>query len=357
MLELAPAGLALLGASCFMHIQENVPLAPLTTFHVGGNADFFVVAAAVSEVREAVSSAKENNVPVTILAGGSNVLVSDSGVRGLVIKIEIAGISLEEETDVNVVVVAGAGEMFDALVHHTVANGWWGLENLSAIPGSVGATPVQNVGAYGVEVKNLIEWVEVFDTETDAVKKMSPRECSFGYRDSIFKHAEGKRYIILRVAYRLSKKPKPLLAYRDLAEWFKGRAEAPKLEEIRAAVMRIRSRKFPDWRTVGTAGSFFKNPIISQEAFAALTETYPDLPGFPVDTERIKVSLGWILDKLLHLRGHTEGSVGTYENQALVVVTHGDATSCDIDMFAEKIAERVFEKTNIRIEKEVTNVQ
>ncbi len=330
-------------------IKENVSLAPFTTFKVGGNADFFVVAKSNDEIREAVLFAKERGLPVRVLGGGSNVLVSDEGVRGLVIKNEISGIAYHEE-DSLVHATVGAGVWWDDFVIDTVAKGYWGLENLSAIPGTVGATPVQNVGAYGVEVGELISEVQAYDTERDRFVTFSKVDCQFDYRDSFFKSTEGRRYFIVSVTYVLSKEANPKLSYQDLVTRFENVSSKPSLSEIRDAVIDIRSKKFPDLRILGTAGSFFKNPIITKEAAAELLSKYPSLPVFPFGDNLMKVSLGFILDKICGLRGYRVGDVGLFDRQALVLVNYGNASENDIKNFAEEIADKVFEKTKIKIE-------
>lgn len=333
-------------------IQNNILLAPLTTFGIGGSADFFVRVGTEDELREAVRYAKERSLRITVLGGGSNMLVSDNGVRGLVIHNCIQGTTYTYEQDISVRVTVGAGVMLDAFIQELVERGLWGLENLSAIPGTVGATPVQNVGAYGVEVCDCIQHVRVFDTETEAFCEFDNTSCHFGYRDSRFKQPGGERYIVTQVTFILSSTQSQKLSYKDLQSTF-GDA-SPTLAEIREAVIRIRSNKFPDWHVLGTAGSFFKNPIIPNAQFDALRITYPLLPGFQQDDGiHTKVPLGFILDKILHLRGVTIDTVGTYEGQALVVVNHGSATCAEVDTFAKGIEEKVFLATGIRIEREV----
>lgn len=333
-------------------MQHNIPLAPLTTFGIGGVADYFVVVQNEGELREAVDFAKERSVRVTVLGGGSNMLVSDGGVRGLVIHNQITGCTYTSVLDEVVLATVGAGMMLDACIEAFVTRGLWGLENLSAIPGTIGATPVQNVGAYGVEVRDCIDRVHVFDIETGASKEFSNEECHFAYRDSRFKQSGGERYIVTRVVFRLSNNPMPKLGYKDLQIAFGD--TNPTLAEIREAIVRIRAGKFPDWRMLGTAGSFFKNPVIPNIQFETLRTTYPLLPGFPQDDGiHTKIPLGFVLDKILQLRGVTEGTVGTYEGQALVVVNHGNATCAEVDTFARSIEEKVFTATGIHIEREV----
>lgn len=367
-------------------IQTNVSLREYTTFHIGGSAEYFVSVASVEGLRSAVAWARGKNIPITILGGGSNVFVSDAGVKGLVIHNVIKGRVVKEHGD-EVLLTIGAGEIFDEIVAFAVSNGWWGLENLSCIPGSVGATPIQNIGAYGVEIQDHIVSVDACDSKSDSVVRLEKDACAFGYRDSLFKHEEGKQYIVTGVTYRLTKKPNPILHYRDLALWNEAREKArgafargcrdfrlkgeniiqpeqyrygesksPTLTEIRTEVCKIRSKKFPDWSIVGTAGSFFKNPIISNTHFNELVEKYPLLPGHPTENGEVKVALGWILDHVLHVRGYREGNVGTYEGQALVVVNHGNATAAELEKFVQNISKKVFNATNIVVEWEVTKL-
>jgi len=333
-------------------IQKNIPLAPYTTFNIGGPADYFTVVSSEQDLCGALEWATEQKQPVTILGGGSNVLINDSGVRGLVVKNSIGGVSHEEEGN-TVYVTAGAGIVWDELVAETVAEGLWGLENLSLIPGTVGATPVQNVGAYGVEVSNLITKVRVYDLEKEDFSELLPNACMFAYRDSVFKTEKGKRYIVTAVTYALSKVPNPQLEYKDLQKKFGAGKNTSSLTEIREAVISIRTGKFPDWHQKGTAGSFFHSPIISKEKYEELLSIYPGLPAFPVGDMQMKVVLSWFLDKVLHLKGVREEKVGTYERHVLVVVNHGGATARDVDTFAKQIEEKVLKATGIKIKREV----
>jgi UDP-N-acetylmuramate dehydrogenase len=332
-------------------IRQNVPLAPFTTFHRGGEAANFAEAHTEEEVRDACLFAKENGLALTILGGGSNVLIGEKGLPGLVLHIALKGITHEDVAD-GVILSAKAGETFDDVVAYALAHDLWGLENLSYIPGTVGATPVQNVGAYGVEIKDLCKEVRVYDTESDAFHILPASSCAFAYRDSLFKRPEGKRYVITEVVFMLKKEAHPQIGYRDLAAYFNGKAE-PSLEEIREAVGIIRSRKFPDWNIVGTAGSFFKNPIVSPDMAQRLHEQFPELPMFTTAEGMMKISLGYILDKALGLRGYREGGVMLYEEQALVLVAQENASAEEIKIFAQKIAEKVFDATGIAIEFEV----
>lgn len=337
-----------------MEFQKSVSLKDITTLKVGGTAEFFAVVTSEEELVEAVRYAKEQQMPITVLGGGSNVLIGEDGVRGLVIKNEIKGWS-EERVGSEVFLGVGAGEVLDEVVAKTVAKGYWGLENLSHIPGSVGATPVQNVGAYGTEVKDLITTVRVFNSDTEAFEELDTVACQFGYRDSVFKKNEGNKYIVVNVTYKLSTRPQPNVTYKDLNARF-GEDSHPDIAAIREAIIEIRAKKFPDWHVVGTAGSFFKNPVISSEHYEELREAYPDMPGYAVSDTQIKVPLGWILDRVCHLRGITKGRVGTYEGQALVLVHDGSAGAQEVIEFAEYVQSVVKEKTGITIEWEVTRL-
>ncbi len=326
-------------------------LASHTTLKVGGEAEYFSVISSKEELIEAVTEAKKNNWSLRVLGGGSNVLVSDGGIKGLVIKNSLTGLSSETIND-QIELTVGAGEILDAIIGHSVTQGWWGLENLSHIPGTIGATPVQNVGAYGVEVKDLIKQVEVFDTESMEFKILSNEDCGFSYRHSIFKTEPGKNLIVTSVTFLLSPTPNPKISYKDLSVRFS--QVEPSQAAIRSAVIEIRSKKFPDWHQVGTAGSFFKNPIITKTKYSELQERHPELPAFNVSDTEVKLPLGWILDRLLQVRGIRVGNVGTYEGQALVVVNEGGATAEEIAAFANSIVSEVKNKIGVAIEWEVT---
>ncbi len=335
-------------------VSQYVSLHDKTTLKIGGAARYYVAVTTIDEVTAAVSFAEQKKLPLFVLGGGSNILVADNGVEAVVVKQAILGRDVEDVGDGTILLTLGGGETLDEVVAYTVREGWWGIENLSAIPGTVGATPVQNVGAYGVEASDVIESVLVYDTRTKQTMLLSNAACQFGYRDSLFKSEEGKHLIVLNVTYRLTKTPRPKISYADLANYFGDRV--PTLYEIRDAVIKIRSKKFPDWRLVGTAGSFFKNPIIPTAEALRLKELYPHLPMYPATVGYTKVSLGFILDKVCGLKGFRDGVVGLYTEQALVLVTHGVATARDVEMFARHIQERVYEKTFITIEWEVQKI-
>ncbi len=334
-----------------LRIEEYRQLGPYTTLGVGGPARYYADVCTESDLREACAFAEARALPVVVLGGGSNVVCADHGVDALVVhpcfRDQVYTLVSGDVTEVTV----GAGVPLDTLIEETVERGLWGLENLSAIPGTIGAVPIQNVGAYGVEAKDVVIRVDAYDVRTGEVRVFSKEACMFDYRTSFFKSNEGKSYIVTSVTFALSVNPRPQIGYRDLAMWF-GDEKMPSQRSIRSAVTEIRSKKFPDWHTLGTAGSFFKNPIIPRDQFELLVTRYPELPGFP-HNGMVKVPLGWILDRILNVRGYRKGNVGLYEAQALVLVQYGNATATEIREFSDDIIEKIFEATHIRVEREV----
>ncbi len=334
-----------------MKIRNNVRLAPYTTFKIGGPARYFCTVTNEAEVVEAVTFARLTKVPFFVLGGGSNLLISDHGFPGLVMKNEIAGLSYEA-TGSSVLVRAGAGLCWDSIVQKTVSRGLYGLENLSAIPGTAGASAVQNIGAYGAEVGNLIRHVRAFDAEKSVFVDLSHAACAFSYRDSMFKQRKG-RYVITAVTYGLSTRGNTDIEYKDLSAYFAEKGRSPTLAAVRRAVIAIRKRKLPDWKKWRTAGSFFKNPMLSSRQYASLKKEYPELPGFPTSGGKVKIQLAWILDKLCQARGLTVGHVGTFEKQALVVVAKAGATAEEVISFTNELSRCVYRLTGISVEAEV----
>ena len=335
-----------------MPMQENIALAPYTTLKVGGVGRYVVTVTTVAAIEQARLFAQQINEPVLVLGHGSNVLIPDAGYAGVVIINQLMGRTYESDTDESVLATFGAGENWDQCVADTVGRGYWGLENLSHIPGTVGATPIQNVGAYGVEVSGLIVRVVAMSLTTGEQKTFSPAACQFGYRDSYFKTAAGRDWVIVSVTYRLSTSAdSAVLGYADLQTFAATREKFTALD-IRNEIMRIRSAKFPDWQKIGTAGSFFKNPSVSQSELAVLLERHPTLPHWPQPDGLVKVSLGWILDKICHLRGYTDGAVSLSEHQALVLLNTGDSAAA-IATFVQHVTDTVYQETKITIEPEV----
>ncbi len=334
-----------------LSVQEHIPLAHWVSLKTGGPARYFIEVPSIEALQEAIAFSLEKRLPFYVLGGGTNMLVSDEGYNGVVIKINIEGRRYSKFSDTQVALEVGAGELLDAVVEETTQRNLWGLENLSHIPGTVGATPVQNVGAYGVEVADIISHVTVYDVVTTSVRTLSHTQCLFSYRHSLFK--KNKNFIIIAVTFILSTVPTPTLSYADLKNLI-GKEQTPC--SIRDAIIEIRSVKFPDWHTVGTAGSFFKNPLISNSVATELLSKYPDIPTYISNSDTVKVSLGYILDKICGLKGFAIGHVGLYNKQALVLVVLPGATTKEIKNFKKIISEKVFEKTFIHIEQEVTEI-
>jgi len=330
---------------------KNLTLAAHTTLQVGGVAAMYAAVKNERALVRAVDEAIVQRLPLLVLGGGSNLLVADDQLNIFVLKMEIKGVNFVE-VGVDVLVTVGAGEVLDEVIQECVARGYWGLENLSHIPGSVGATPIQNVGAYGVEVADMITLVRVYDQEANSFKTLSAVECQFAYRDSLFKSTAGAAYIVTAVTFKLTRQPTPKISYKDLAERFT-ETSLITLDEVRSAVIDIRSKKFPDWQVVGTAGSFFKNPVVSKAKAIDLHHRYPNLPTYPQTDGHIKISLGWLLDKVFHLKGVGTLTVGCYEGQALVIINRGKATAAEIKKFADEIKLKVKKELDIEIEYEV----
>jgi UDP-N-acetylmuramate dehydrogenase len=354
-----------LPARSTMDIKENVPLAPFTTLHIGGPAKYMLSAQSIEDIQAGLKFATEKDLKVFILGGGSNLLVDDKGFYGLVIKIELQGVHIEEAKtsfegsspdpsegfrgNSKIVIVAAAGEVWDALVECCVSEQLWGIENLSGIPGTVGGAVVQNIGAYGAALSETLLWVEALDT-AGQVKRFTIKECTFEYRESIFKHHP--EYIVLRAAFALSTVPKPNTTYKDLSKLFTD--TSADIQAVRRAVLAIRKGKFPDLTVEGTAGSFFKNPILPLAEAEALTEKYPDMPIFEMpETTGVKVPLAWLLDNVLQLKGTSVGGARLYEKQPLVIAAKRNTSSADVKTLAEKVIHEVKEKCNLQIEAEV----
>jgi UDP-N-acetylmuramate dehydrogenase len=345
-----------------VQVLENIPLAPLTTIKIGGRARYFVEAGNPGEVQEAVTFARLHDLPLFVLGGGSNLLVADAGWPGLTLKIAIQGIEQRSGHDENgqVLFDAGAGESWDKFVSHAVIARCAGVECLSGIPGSVGGTPVQNVGAYGQEVSETIASVEVLDLKDNQVRELCPEACGFGYRSSIFNTSERGRFIVLGVTYALTPGGAPRITYADLKHHFEGRETLPNLAETREAVRHIRARKgmliVPGDADCQSAGSFFKNPVLSEEQHedlkmraAARGLTVPSYPA--LETHR-KVSAAWLVERSGFARGYGFENVGISTKHALAIVNRGGATAADVLALKDQIQQRVEEIWNARLEPE-----
>ncbi len=348
-----------------MKIEENKSLKEFTTFRIGGNARFFSIIYNEKDLLEALEFIKINKLKYFILGGGSNILVSDNGFDGFVIKMEIKGIDfdIKDNSDIKdnfnienkeVYIKANSGEIWDDFVNECVKKGLYGLENLSGIPGTVGASPVQNIGAYGCEVKDSICEVRVFDVESNSFLIIKNKDCNFSYRDSLFKRSN-RRFIIISVTFRLFKNDNINISYKDLKEYFiNKKIDKPDLYQVREAIIFIRKNKLPNINLIGTAGSFFKNPIIDLCKANEIKEKYPNLPIYTTDyKDKVKVSLAWIIDHICEYKGIKKGNVGLYKNQALVIINENNAKSKEIIDFANEIKKIVKDRVNIDIDMEV----
>ena len=286
----------------------------------------------------------------TVLAGGNNILFTRD-YDGVLLPPVARGITLLSDAGDEVRVRADAGVEWDDLVEWAVGRGLWGIENLSLIPGKVGAAPVQNIGAYGAEAKDAIESVEMFCTDTCNTLILSREHCAFGYRESVFKHALRGRVVITAVTFRLSRRPRPDLGYGDLLRETEARGGAT-LRNIREAVCAIRRSKLPDTAVLGNAGSFFKNPVVEAAVAERLRTDYPALPLYPAAEGRMKLAAGWLIEQA-GMKGHREGCVGVHDQQALVLVNYGGATGGEVLALAHKVQEAVRAKFGVEIAAEV----
>ena len=332
-----------------MVVREHIPLSELTTLRVGGLARYVCTCDSVEDVESAVLLAKRENLPFRVLGEGSNVLAHDDGYPGVIIRMHIPGVSYVEEQD-HVLVTAGAGVAWDELVQDVANRGLWGLENMAGIPGTVGASPVQNIGAYGAELRSVFALAQVYDTATARLVEYDAAACQFEYRDSIFKR--DRSLIICSVTFKLFHEGEPKLGYSDLSERQREGYEMNTPVSIGENVRLVRARKFPDMSVQGTAGSFFKNPIVSQSLFDTLSATHGAVPSFPAKNG-IKIPLAFILDKVLGLRGFKKGAISLFGNQPLVLVTDTGANAKEVDDFAREIEKKVKDATTISIEREV----
>jgi UDP-N-acetylmuramate dehydrogenase len=319
-----------------IHIQKQVALAPLTTLKVGGAARFFVEAQVEGEVSEAVEFAKKNSLPLFVLGGGSNVLISDKGFDGLVLKVALRGISANHHKK-DFLVTAQAGEDWDGFVRYCVDNGLQGVECLSGIPGTVGGTPVQNVGAYGQEVSKTIVSVRVLEITSGKIFEMSNSDCRFSYRASIFNTTDKNRFIVLAVTFCLKPGGKPKIVYKDLQQFFGKRK--PDLKKTREAVLQIRAAKSmvideldPNSKS---AGSFFKNPIVSIEKLGEIEQVAKELgiefvPKFAVDERSVKIPAAWLIETSGFYKGFEFGNVGLSTNHTLAIINRGNAETREI---------------------------
>jgi len=340
-----------------MLMRENVLLGPLTTFQVGGPARYFAEARSIEAVREGIAFARRNALPLFILGGGSNLVVSDSGFPGLVLRIGIMGIERRYGTEIFEV---GAGEEWDKFVACAVTQNCAGIECLSGIPGSVGGTPIQNVGAYGQEVAHTIDSVQVLDTRDGQIRELCNEACAFTYRTSIFNRSEHGRLIVLRVDFSLKEGGQPYINYADLKRYFADRAQSPTLAATREAVRQIRASKamliIPGDEDCRSAGSFFKNPVASAAAYESLhkraQERGLEIPSYPALNAYRKVPAAWLVENSGFQKGYSRGAVGISRKHALAIVNRGGAKAADIIALKDEIQQCVEEKWGIKLQPE-----
>lgn len=328
--------------------KRGTELRQLTTFGIDVTADRVVEATSVEDLVTLFS----NEPNAHILGGGSNVLLNGD-ISGTVVLMRIVGRTIVREDDHHIWIRFGAGETWHDIVSWSVDQGWGGLENLALIPGTVGAAPMQNIGAYGVEQNAVFDSLTAIDRTTLIEAPFDAPSCEFGYRDSIFKRELRDKAIITSVTYRLSKQPVVNTSYADVRNELEAmNIDAPTIRDVRDAVVRVRTRKLPDPRVIGNAGSFFKNPIVSAETHADLTAKHADIPAYPQRDGTYKLAAAWLIDQC-GWKGHRKGNTGVHPNQALVLVNYGAATGAEILKLAYDIQASVLEKFSVELEREV----
>ncbi len=333
-------------------IQKNVSLEPFNTFGVAARAACFAQVDSVAALRKVLED--EPGCPTFILGGGSNLLLTQD-VDQLVLRNTISGKSIVSTASGHAIVQAGGGENWHELVIWSLKQGLGGLENLSLIPGTAGAAPIQNIGAYGVELAQVFDHLEAVELATGAVRRFDAADCHFGYRDSVFKNELKGQYFITQVYLKLttSSHHRITTSYGALKDYLQQAGISdPQPADVSQAVIQIRQSKLPDPREIGNSGSFFKNPEIEQEAFEDLRRRYPGVPGYAMDNGRRKVPAGWLIEKA-GWKGKRIGQAGTYHKQALVLVNHGGASGAELWALAQRIADAVESQFGIRLQPEV----
>jgi UDP-N-acetylmuramate dehydrogenase len=333
-----------------MSTQKNISLLPYNSFHIEVNAAEFISVKTVEELQNILE--KGGQEPLLVLGGGTNLLLTKD-VDGLVVKIDITGKEEVKEDATHVYITAGAGENWHEFVQYTMTRNWGGLENLSLIPGNVGAAPIQNIGAYGVELKDVFYELEAYDRKEKKVYSFGVNDCQFDYRNSVFKAAGKDRYIILNVTFILNKNPVLNTSYGAIREELKKTGvHSPTIQDVSQIVIKIRRSKLPDPLEIGNAGSFFKNPVVDQAHFISLSAKYADMPAYPHEDKSVKLAAGWLIEQC-GWKGYRRGDAGVHQNQALVLVNYGKATGKEIFELSEKIQKSVHKKFGIMLEREV----
>lgn len=335
-----------------MNFQSNVSLKPYNTFGIEATSKYFTEVNNLNEIIELINQPlfkKENNL---IIGGGSNILLTKD-VDGIVIKNNIKGITITENTDEYSIVKSGSGENWHQFVLHCINQNLAGLENLSLIPGCVGASPMQNIGAYGVEIKDVFHELEAIHKQTGEIIKLNAKDCEFGYRESVFKNRYKNQFIIYSVSFKLSKKPNFHIEYGAIKqELEKMKVSELSIKAISQAVINIRQSKLPNPTEIGNAGSFFKNPEINSEKHSELKAKFPDLISYPLENQNYKLAAGWLIEQC-GLKGYRIGDAGVHKLQSLVLVNYGKATGTDIYNLSSLVLEKVKNKFDVDLEREV----
>lgn len=331
-------------------VEKNVQLQTFNTFGIAVEAAGFARFSSVEILKSLLQERSAFN-GLLILGGGSNILFTQY-VDALVLRNEIKGIEVVSEDDETVVVRSGAGEVWHDLVMYTVDKGWGGIENLSLIPGSVGASPMQNIGAYGVEIKDVFYSLEALHIESGELRTFSAEECRFGYRESVFKRELKQQYVITHVSYRLKKQPVLQTSYGAIQDELAVQGKTPGVKAISDAVIAIRNSKLPNPKDLGNAGSFFKNPVISAEKANELKSQYPDIPNYPQPDGSVKLAAGWLIEQC-GWKGRREGNCGVHTKQALVLVNYGGAKGEEIYQLSSDVLTDVRNKFGVELEREV----
>jgi UDP-N-acetylmuramate dehydrogenase len=333
-------------------IRKNVNLKAYNTLGVDAVAEQFVIISDRSDLVDLYHKNKLND-NITVLGSGSNILFKGR-VKHLVVKNEICFLDVIEESENQVIIRSGGGNNWHELVIESVNNKWGGIENLALIPGTVGAAPIQNIGAYGVELQDRFISLEAFNLETGKFERYEKKDCRFGYRDSIFKKELKNKVIVVSVTLSLSRPPHKIKCnYQSLKEWLeRNQIDEPTIKDIFRGVVEIRTEKLPNPGDLGNAGSFFKNPVISKSKFDKLLKNFQHVPSYPADKNKVKVPAGWLIEKT-GWKGKKVGNTGTYKNQALVIVNHGGATGDEIWQLAQRIQKSVKDKFGIELVPEV----
>ena len=334
-----------------MQTFTNKSLKAYNTFGIDVKAQKFISVETVEELKELLKNSYASEL--FVLGGGSNMLLTGD-IEKTVVHINLKGVRIKEDLEDHVLVEAMAGENWHQFVLFCLDHGFGGLENLSLIPGNVGTAPIQNIGAYGVEIKDTFEECTALDVQTLELKKFSLEDCRFGYRDSIFKNSEKGRYIITDVTFRLTKNHHLLHTdYGSISDYLKQEGiENPGIRDVSNAVISIRKSKLPDPRKIGNSGSFFKNPVITKSQSEELLEIYPEMPFYKIDEEHVKVPAGWLIDRA-GLKGFRQGDAGVHSKQALVLVNHGHATGREILQLSQKVQNRVYDLFKVKLQTEV----